>query len=74
MLYILLYLIFHFDLWVLLENKGITMLFKYQQGTRKITFLIKCQKGTGAHFNLPGHTMADMRITVIEKVMSDGPK
>ena len=25
-------------------------------------------KATGAHFNLPGHSLADMRITVLEQV------
>ena len=27
-------------------------------------------KSTGAHFNLPGHSVSDMRITVIEKIFS----
>ena len=34
----------------------------------------KLEKATGAHFNLPGHSMADMKITIIEKVMSDDPQ
>jgi hypothetical protein len=31
----------------------------------------KLEKANGAHFNLPGHSMVDMKITIIEKVMSD---
>ena len=27
-------------------------------------------KSTGAHFNSPGHSVSDMRITIIEKVFS----
>jgi hypothetical protein len=34
----------------------------------------KLEKATGAHFNLPGHSMADMKITIIEKVKSDDPQ
>ena len=34
----------------------------------------KLEKATGAHFNLPGHSMADMKITIIEKIMSDDPQ
>ena len=25
---------------------------------------------TGEHFNLPGHTLSDLRVTILEKVMS----
>ena len=31
-------------------------------------------KATGAHFNLPGHTIADMKITIVEKISSDDPQ
>ena len=30
-------------------------------------------KATGAHFNLPGHQMSDMSITVVEKIYNDNP-
>ena len=30
-------------------------------------------KATGHHFNLPGHSESDMRITVVEKVHSRDP-
>ena len=30
----------------------------------------KLDKATGAHFNLPGHNIADMEITIIEKVFN----
>ena len=33
----------------------------------------KIDKATGEHFNLPGHSLADMRVTVIEKVHSADP-
>ena len=29
---------------------------------------------TGAHFNLPGHTIADMKVTIVEKISSDDPQ
>ena len=32
------------------------------------------QKATGAHFNKTGHQMADMKITIIEKVKSADPQ
>lgn len=28
----------------------------------------KLDKATGAHFNLPGHSVSDMRISVVEKI------
>ena len=28
---------------------------------------------TGAHFNLPGHIMVDMKVTIVEKVSTDDP-
>ena len=31
----------------------------------------KLDKATGEHFNLPGHNMSDIKITVLEKVKSD---
>ena len=31
----------------------------------------KVEKATGAHFNLPGHTMAAMKITKVEKIASE---
>ena len=31
-------------------------------------------KATGAHFNLPGHQMSDMKVTIIEKVFSEDPQ
>ena len=34
----------------------------------------KEEKATGAHFNLPGHTIADMKITVLEKIASEDPQ
>ena len=30
-------------------------------------------KATGTHFNLPGHRMADMKFTLVEKVKSKDP-
>ena len=30
-------------------------------------------KATGAHFNLPGHQLSDMRVSIIEKVYSNDP-
>ena len=30
----------------------------------------KLDKATGAHFNLPGHNIADMEISIIEKVFN----
>ena len=30
-------------------------------------------KATGAHFNLPGHQMSDMSITVVEKIYNQNP-
>ena len=30
-------------------------------------------KTTGAHFNLPGHSVSDMRITIVEKVFNPDP-
>ena len=32
------------------------------------------EKSTGEHFNKPGHTMADMKITILEKVRSQDPQ
>ena len=29
---------------------------------------------TGAHFNLPRHTIADMKVTIVEKISSDDPQ
>ena len=34
----------------------------------------KMDKATGAHFNLPGHKLSDMRVSIIEKVYSNDPK
>ena len=31
----------------------------------------KMEKATGYHFNQPGHSMSDMRISVMEKLWSD---
>ena len=33
----------------------------------------KVDKATGEHFNLPGHKLADMKITILEKVLSNDP-
>ena len=30
-------------------------------------------KATGLHFNLPGHSISDMKVTIIEKVHSLAP-
>ena len=30
-------------------------------------------KATGYHFNLPGHTVSDMRVTILEKIHSSDP-
>ena len=39
-----------------------------------IFFGTSCKaKATGYHFNLPGHSESDMRITVVEKVLSKDP-
>ena len=32
------------------------------------------EKSTGEHFNKPGHTMADMKVTILEKVKSQDPQ
>ena len=32
------------------------------------------EKSTGEHFNKPGHTMADMKVTIPEKVRSQDPQ
>ena len=32
------------------------------------------EKSTGEHFNKPGHTMADTKITIIEKIRSQDPQ
>ena len=34
----------------------------------------KLDKATGHHFNLPGHSMANMKVTVLEKVKSNDPQ
>jgi hypothetical protein len=31
-------------------------------------------EATGAHFNLPGHTITDMKVTIVEKISSDDPQ
>ena len=33
----------------------------------------KIEKATGYHFNQPGHSISDMRISVMEKVWADDP-
>ena len=33
----------------------------------------KFDKPTGEHFNLPGHKLADMKISIVEKVLSSDP-
>ena len=33
----------------------------------------KFDKPTGEHFNLPGHNLADMKISIVEKVLSSDP-
>ena len=30
-------------------------------------------KATGYHFNLPGHSVSDMRVTILEKIHSSDP-
>ena len=30
-------------------------------------------KATGAHYNTPGHSVSDMRVTILEKVFSSDP-
>ena len=30
-------------------------------------------KATGGHYNLPGHTVSDMRVTIVEKIHSSDP-
>ena len=30
-------------------------------------------KATGLHFNLPGHSVSDMKVTILEKVHSQDP-
>ena len=32
------------------------------------------QKATGEHFNIPGHRVADMEVTIIEKIFNEGPQ
>ena len=44
------------------EHKGYVTNFKNHQ-----------DKITGAHFNLPGHSVSDMRISVLEKVFNPDP-
>ena len=34
----------------------------------------KLDKATGHHFNLPGHSMANMKVTILEKVKSNDPQ
>ena len=34
----------------------------------------KLDKATGHHFNLPGHSMANMKVTVLEKVKTNDPQ
>ena len=34
----------------------------------------KQETATGDHFNLPGHSMANMRVTVLEKIHLNDPK
>ena len=31
-------------------------------------------KATGEHFNLPGHKMADMEVSILEKIHSKDPQ
>ena len=31
-------------------------------------------KATGDHFNLPGHRLADMEVTIIEKIFNEDPQ
>ena len=38
-----------------------------------IDFVNHPDKVTGAHFNLPGHSVSDMKITVVEKVFNPDP-
>ena len=33
----------------------------------------KLTKATGEHFNLKGHKVSDMRITILEKIFSSDP-
>ena len=33
----------------------------------------KNNQATGAHFNLPGHSINDMKMSIIEKVKKDDP-
>ena len=37
--------------------------------TRKAT-----HKATGEHYNLPGHQMADMQVTILEKILNTDPQ
>ena len=30
-------------------------------------------KAKGGHYNLPGHTVSDMRVTIVEKIHSSDP-
>ena len=32
------------------------------------------EQSTGEHFNKPGHTMADMKISILEKIKSQDPQ
>ena len=34
----------------------------------------KLQKATGYHFNLPGHSLADMEVTILEKIFNPDPQ
>ena len=31
-------------------------------------------KATGDHFNLPGHRLADMEVTIIERIFNEDPQ
>ena len=33
----------------------------------------KLDQATGEHFNLPGHSLSDMKVTILEKLHSDDP-
>ena len=47
--------------------------FKYQLANQQGYIVNKyIDKATGAHFNLPGHSPADLRCTVLERVKVKG--
>ena len=54
------------------SKKALKERFKEHKGY-VTNFVNHPDKVTGAHFNLPGHSVSDMKITVVEKVFNPDP-